>query len=94
MGVKPVNCSVVGAETGKNATFEVPPPGAGLNTVTEAVAAAAIFEAGTVAINCELLTNVVLKAAPFNLTTAPDTNSVPFRVKLGPPGRVEVGTRG
>jgi hypothetical protein len=67
-----------------------------LNTVTEAVAAAATFEAGTAAFNCELLTNVVLKAVPFHLTTAPDTNPVPFtvKVKLGPPGKLDVGTSG
>ena len=41
----------------KNAVFDVPPPGAGLTTVTEAVLAVAMSAAGTVALNCELLTN-------------------------------------
>src|SRR5947209_17972395 len=33
-------------------TFEVPPPGAGLNTVTDAVPAAAISLAGIAAVTC------------------------------------------
>jgi hypothetical protein len=91
-----VNCNVVGAETAKYRTFELPPPGGGFDTVMEAVLAVAMFEAGTVAVNCELLTNVVVSAVPFHSTTDPETNPVPFTVslKLWPPGAVAVGTRG
>src|ERR1039458_6500335 len=45
--------------TSKNITFDVPPPGLGFTTVTEAVLAAAMSEAGTLAVNCEWLTKVV-----------------------------------
>jgi len=91
-----VNCKLVGAETEKNSRFEVPPPRLGLETVIDAVLAVAMFAAGTVAVNCELLTNVVASAVPFQLTTDPETNPVPFTVsvKLGPPGAVAVGTSG
>jgi len=91
-----VKCKVVGAETEKNRRFEVPPPGLGLDTVIEAVPAVAMFEAGTVAVNCELLTKVVLSGVPFQLTTDPETNPVPLTVsvKLDPPGGVAVGTSG
>ena len=40
----------------KVAALEVPPPGAGLVTVTEAVPALAIFAAGTVTVSWVLLT--------------------------------------
>ena len=91
-----VNFKSVGAETSKNRTLDVPPPGLGLDTVMKAVDAEAIFAAGTVAVSCELLTNVVVKAVPFQLITDPGTNPVPFIVslKLGPPGGVAVGTSG
>jgi hypothetical protein len=60
------------------------------------VPVAAMFEAGTVAVSCELLTKTVVRAVPFQLTTELETNSVPLtvRVKLGPPGAVIVGTSG
>jgi hypothetical protein len=35
--------------------FDVPPPGEGFSTVTEAVPAVAMSAAGTVAVNCVLL---------------------------------------
>jgi len=93
---KLVNWSVVGAETPKNRTFDVPPPGVGFETVTEAVAAVAIFEAGTAAVTCELLTKVVVRGVPFQFTNDPETNPTPFTfsMKLGPPGAVTVGTSG
>ena len=46
-----------GAVTMKNATFDVPPPGAGLTTVTDAVLTVAMCVAGTVARNCDPLMN-------------------------------------
>src|SRR3989442_1608036 len=44
---------------------EVPPPGAGLNTVTWAVPARAISAAAMAAVNSALLTKGVTRAAPF-----------------------------
>jgi hypothetical protein len=72
---------------------EVPPPGVGLKTVTEAVPAVAISEAGTAAVNWVALTNVVVKATPFHCTTEPATKFVPaiVRVKAGPPAVAVVG---
>ncbi len=49
-----------GLAIAKVSTFEAPPPGAGLNTVTEAVPAAARSVAGMTALNCVLLSRVVL----------------------------------
>jgi len=53
-----------------------------------------MFEAGTVAVNCELLTKLVLSGVPFQLITDPETNPVPFivSVKPAPPGAMAVGT--
>ncbi|MBZ5564257.1 MAG: hypothetical protein LAP13_17770 [Acidobacteriia bacterium] len=86
----------VAVVTVKNATFDVPPPGAGLSTVTEGVLAVAISAAGTVAVNCEPLMNWVASALPSHCTTEPETKPVPFTVsvKLGPPGAAAVGTNG
>ena len=81
---------------GKNTTLDVPPPGLGLTTVTEAVPAVAISETKMLAANCELLTNVVARALPFQLTTDPDTKLVPFTVRVNPapPGATASGTSG
>jgi hypothetical protein len=59
---------------------EVPPPGVGLKTVTEAVPDAAMSEAGTVAVSEVALTNVVASAMPFQFTTELLTKFVPLRV--------------
>ena len=82
--------------TAKSATFDAPPPGAGLTTVTDAVRAVAISAAGTVAFNCEALMNRVASALPFQFTTEPETKPVPFTVSVkgGPPGAVASGTKG
>ncbi len=87
---------VVDLVTSKKATFELPPPGAGLTTATEAVLAAEISEAGMAAVTFDLLTNVVGRALPFQSTTEPDTNPVPFTVsvKPAPPGATAVGLNG
>src|SRR5215831_6019011 len=81
---------------GKKTTLELPPPGLGLTTVTEAVLAVAMSEAGIVAVNCELVTNVVARALPFQFTIDPDTNPVPFTVSVNPvpPGATASGTSG
>ena len=48
------------------------------------------------AVNCELLTNVVARALPFQFTTDPETKPVPFTVSVNPapPGATASGTRG
>ena len=86
----------MGTLIGKETTPEVPPPGPGLTTVTNAVPTWALSEAGMAARNCEPLTIVVTRGLPFHVTTEPGTNPVPLTVsvKSGPPGMVQVGTRG
>ena len=88
----------VGAETGlmvNDRVPDVPPPGAGLVTVTVAVPAVAISAAVIAAVNCVALTNVVVLVAPLNFTTDVDTKPVPLtvRVKAAPPAVALVGER-
>src|SRR5216684_8651194 len=49
--------------------LDVPPPGAGLNTVTATVPGWVISVAGTEAVSCELLTKEVAKSVLPNRTT-------------------------
>lgn len=86
----------VGLVTGRKTTLDVPPPGVGLTTVTETVPGVAMSEARMIACNCEALTKVVGRGLPFQFTTAPGANPVPFRVsaKPGPPGAALAGTDG
>jgi hypothetical protein len=56
---------------------EVPPPGAGLNTVTCAVPALAISVVEIAADTFVALTKVVVRAAPFQFTTDPFTKPLP-----------------
>jgi hypothetical protein len=63
---------------------EVPPPGAGLNTVTVAVPVATMSAAGTVAVREVALTNVVASAVPFHCTTELLTKFVPVAVSVKP----------
>jgi len=79
----------------KDTVADVPPPGAGLVTVTFAVPAVAISAAVIAAVSCVALTNVVVLAAPLNFTTDVDTKPVPFtvRVKAAPPAVALVGER-
>jgi len=81
--------------TGKYATFEATVV-AGLSTVTDAVPAAAIFAAGTAAVNFEPETKAVGSGVRFQFTVAPETNPVPFTVRVnpGPPGTASGGTSG
>ena len=69
--------------------FEVPPPCAGLVTVTANVPVETILEAGIVAVNCVEFTNVVASADAPKLTIEPATKFVPLivSVKAGPPAR-------
>jgi len=64
-----------------------------LTTVTDAVPAVAIREAGTVAVSCVDETNVVASAVPFHFTVEVEIKFVPFTVKVncGPPAVAQVG---
>jgi hypothetical protein len=64
-------------------------------TVIEAVPGVAMSEAGTVAVSCFELTNVVTRGLPFQYTVSPWMKSLlgPFTVsvKSGPPAPMQVG---
>jgi hypothetical protein len=62
--------------------LEVPPPGAGVNTVICAVPATAISEAGIAAVSRVAETNVVVRSDPFHRTTESDTKLVPLTVNV------------
>ena len=66
---------------------EVPPPGAGVKTVTVALPKAAISFAEICAVIWVLLTNVVGRLLPFHWTTEVGTKPVPVTVsvKVEPP---------
>jgi hypothetical protein len=64
------------------AEFEVPPPGPGFTTVTDAVPTAATLAAGTIAVSLIEETNVVVKGDPFQLTFEVETKLVPFTVRV------------
>src|SRR5438046_9987740 len=64
---------------------EVPPPGVGEKTVTDAVPAVATSPAGIAACNWVPLTNVVVRALLFHRTTDPLTKFVPFTVSVKAP---------
>jgi hypothetical protein len=69
----------------KVAVLDVPPPGAGLKTVTFAVPAVATSLAGIVAVSTVLETNPVVRSLPFQRTTEPLTKFVPVMVRVNPP---------
>src|SRR6266404_29508 len=73
-----------GLLTEKVCAAEVPPPGAGVTTVTEAVPVAARSAAGIAAVSCVALTKVVVRAAPFHWTVAPFTKPLPVSVSVKP----------
>ena len=77
----------------KVAALEVPPPGVGLNAVTLTVLPAAMSLAEIAAVNCVLLTNVVVRSEPFHRTLELDMNEEPFAVsvKAGSPAWALVG---
>ncbi len=62
--------------------LEVPPPGAGLNTVTEAVPAVAMSAAVIDALNWVEETYVVVRFDPFQRTTELDLKPLPFTVNV------------
>ncbi len=73
--------------------FETPPPGDGLLTLTPAVPDVAISAAVIAAVNCPLLTKVVVRGDPFHCTLEVDMKLDPLtvRLKLAPPAAVLVG---
>jgi len=81
---------------GKNTTLDVPPPGAGLVTVTDAVLAFATSEALTKVFSSLLEMTSVALSEPFQLTTAVGANPVPLTVTMKPllPGWALAGTKG
>ena len=87
---------VAGTRMGNNTALEGPPPGAGLTTVTLAVAALATSAAPMVARTWLAETNVVFLGEPFQRTTAPATKFVPrtVRVKALCPGWTLEGING
>jgi hypothetical protein len=79
--------------TVKLIAFEVPPPGAGLVTVTAGVPVEAMLAAGMAAVICVEFTNVVASAAPPKLTIEAATKLVPLivSVKAAPPATALFG---
>jgi hypothetical protein len=77
----------------KFTAFDVPPPGAGLITVTATMPTEAIAAAGMAAVNWMELANVVARAVPPKLTTEPETKFPPLTisVKAAPPAAALVG---
>ena len=73
--------------------FDVPPPGVGVNTVTEAVPAAAMSLAGMAAASPVEDTYDVVRSAPFHLTTEPVMKLLPVTVSVNPapPAVIDVG---
>jgi hypothetical protein len=65
--------------------LEVPPPGAGLVTVTAGVPVEAMLAAGMAAVNCVELTKVVAGVDPPKLTIEPATKFVPLIVSAKAP---------
>jgi hypothetical protein len=88
-----VGAGLAGALMVKPALPEVPPPGAGLDTFTWAVPAAATSAAAMPASSCVPLTYVVVRFVPFQFTTDPLMNPFPFtvRVKAPVPAVAEAG---
>lgn len=89
----PVGLDIVKSPTVNVSALDVPPPGVGLKTVTEAVPVAAMSLAGTAAVNCVALPNVVTSAAPFHFTAEVLMKFVPVsvNVKAAPPAVAEEG---
>lgn len=77
----------------KGQEFEVPPPGAGLTTVIDAVPAVVTSAAGTVAVSCVEETKVVARPEPFQLAVEVETKLLPFTVNVNKalPAAVELG---
>jgi hypothetical protein len=78
-----------GLTVNDSALVVVPPE----STVTDTLPAAAIKLAGTAAVSCVALPNVVVSAVPFHCTTAPVTKLLPPTVSVNPapPAVAELG---
>jgi len=76
-----------GLLTEKVSAAEVPPPGVGVKTVTGTLPPVAMSAVVMPAVSCVALTNVVVRALPFQRTVEPLTKLVPVTVsvKAGPP---------
>jgi hypothetical protein len=70
----------VGTNAVKVTEPDRPPPGAGLNTVTWLVEAKEMSREEMSARSCPEVTKVVGRSLPFQRTTDPGTNPVPFTV--------------
>src|SRR5205823_3926649 len=79
-----VGTGLLGAVIVKVCGFDVPPPGAGLNTATCAVPTVARSVAAIAAVSRVPETKVVGPFAPFHRTTEPDTKFVPETVSVRP----------
>src|SRR5437667_291784 len=75
--------------------FDVPPPGAGVNTVTDAVPCVAMSEAEIAAWSWVALPNVVVRSAPFQRTTDEPMKLLPvtLSVNAAPPATTVLGDR-
>ena len=79
--------------TVKLIALEVPPPGAGLVTVTAGVPVEAMLAGGMATVNCVELTKVVASADPPKLTIEAATKLVPLTVSVraAPPATILLG---
>lgn len=77
----------------KVCALEVPPPGAGVTTVTATVPAVAMSAAKIAAVNCVALTNCVVRGLPFQFTVEVAVKFVPLTVrgKAAPPATATLG---
>ena len=77
----------------KELEFEVPPPGAGLKTLSAAVPAFAISAGVTRIDNCDAETKVVTRSAPLNLTMELLIKLLPLMasVNVAPPAMADAG---
>jgi hypothetical protein len=80
----------------KAIALDRPPPGPGLNALTEAVLGRTMSLAEMEAVSCVLLTKDVGRTDPFHCTTEPGTKFEPFTVNVnaGPPSSALLGDRG
>jgi hypothetical protein len=85
--------SAVDDPTTKSTELEVPPPGAGVKTLTEAVPGLCRSPAPIDAFSCPELIKVVVRDTPFHWTTELATKLVPLTVKVIPalPAVAEAG---
>ena len=92
LGLKRV---IVGASIVKVKALDVPPPGAGLKTVTAAVPAVARSAAVMALCKLVLETNVVVRALPFHWMEDEEMKFVPVTVSVNaaPPAKAALGLR-